>query len=62
MPGEPSISATPGIDAWIADEGEDAVVTAVRAAQQEIAEGKAFELGGDGDLEAFMQRRNRHSA
>jgi hypothetical protein len=62
MPGEPSISATPGIDAWIADEGEDAVVTAVRAAQQEIAEGKAFELGGDGDLEAFMQRRHRHSA
>jgi hypothetical protein len=59
---EPSFSTTPSIDAWIADEGEEAVVSAVQAAQREIAEGRAFELGKDGDLKEFMRRRHPRSA
>ncbi|MGA8725419.1 MAG: hypothetical protein WB565_10265 [Acidimicrobiales bacterium] len=62
MNAEPSSSATPSIDAWIADEGEEAVISAVQEAQREIAEGRAFELGKEGDLEEFMRRRRPRSA
>ena len=46
MTSEPSNSDTPGIDAWIAEEGEAAVVAAIRAARGKLP--RAKRLNSDG--------------
>ncbi|MHB8439614.1 MAG: hypothetical protein ACYDD4_10670 [Acidimicrobiales bacterium] len=53
---------TPGIDAWVEEDGEEAVVSAVQAARQEIADGRAFEFSKSGDVQAFAGRARRRPA
>ncbi|MHB8680872.1 MAG: hypothetical protein ACYDA2_02100 [Acidimicrobiales bacterium] len=53
---------TPGIDAWVEEEGEEAVASAVEAARQEIADGRAFEFIKSGDVQALAGRARHRPA